>query len=135
MVVYESKMTSLEFNCSGGTYGSTMFSLNGNIAMEGVSSSYTQDPASGIVNSWLSILPIALNNNTNITCSVIDVNGAVVESNSLMLQIQGNVLTLLRLVHHSSSLLMYEKLVFILSICIVHLQFVHLIHNHRAAFI
>ncbi|KAL5502870.1 hypothetical protein EMCRGX_G009715 [Ephydatia muelleri] len=59
--------------------------------MEGVSSDYAQDPASGIdyTCSWLSILPIALNNNTNITCSIIDVNGAVVESNSLMLQIQG----------------------------------------------
>ena len=39
----------------------------------------------------LEILPVPSNNNTNITCEVIDVNGALVESNSIVLLIQGNI--------------------------------------------
>lgn len=96
IVVFQNTTTGLYFNCSGGTYGYAMLTLNGsepgNITMEGMSYGNAQDPATGINYDWLSILPIVSNNNINITCNVIDMNGACVESNSLRIQIQGNVL-------------------------------------------
>ena len=86
--------TTLKLNCSGGTNGIPVWKVNGSYlstTMLGISHGVGLDIVTGFSYRWIEIAPVPSNNNTNITCEVIDVNGALVESNSTMLLIQGTV--------------------------------------------
>eukprot|EP00731_Ephydatia_muelleri_P006653 Em0003g901a len=78
-----SDVTRKQFWKVNGSYLST--------TMLGISHGVGLDIVTGFSYRWIEIAPVPSNNNTYITCEVIDVNGAVVESNSTMLLIQGTL--------------------------------------------
>ena len=94
MVLFENKKAAFEFNCSGEGDGVSRVAVNGsynyNSPETGVSCTPV-NPKTGFNYFHVSILLLASNNNTNISCEVVNATNAIVKQKIFRIQIQGNI--------------------------------------------